>query len=207
MEGRRKPIVADEGLPILAIVALVMVLVWHQCSPLAALPVAILFVLFLFLFRDPGRQIPAMPLGVVSPVDGTVLEASPVGSGVIEGGAQKVVIRINHLGTYSARSPTEGKIMELHKDSSRANTFGMHGLWARTDEGDDVILLFRRSWLGLSPRALVRYGERVGQGQRCAYLRLASAAEIHLPLDSRLLVQPGQKVRAGVDVLAKLAPR
>lgn len=203
MEGRRKPIVVGEGVTILVIDAILIMIAWHQFSPLAALPFAILFVLLVMLFRDPGREIPAEPLGVICPVDGTVLETSPVSSSVIPGAAQKVVVRVNHLGTYTARSPIEGKVMELH----RADAGGLHGLWVLGDEGHNVVLLFRRSWLGFTPRALVRYGERVGQGQRCAHLRLAKAAEIHLPVESRLLVEPGQKVRAGTDLLAKLAPR
>ncbi len=202
MEGRRKPVVVGEGLVILLIDAAMIAAAWHLCSPFAAFPFAILFVLLVLLFRDPGREIPAMPLGVVCPVDGTVIETSPVVQSVIPGAAQKIVIRVNHLGTYTARSPIEGKVMELH----RADSGGMHGLWVRSDEGDDVAMLFRRSWLGFAPSAQIRYGERVGQGQRCAFLRLASAAEIHLPLESRLLVEPGQKVCAGTDVLAKLPP-
>jgi phosphatidylserine decarboxylase len=74
----------------------------------------------------------------------------------------------------------------------------------RTDEGDDVVLQFHGHRLGLAPLAFLGYGERVGQGQRCAYLRLTRLAEVQLPINGRILVQKGQKVSAGVDVLAKL---
>ncbi len=52
--------------------------------------------------------------------------------------------------------------------------------------------------------AFLRYGERVGQGQRCAFLRLTRRAELQLPIASRVLVKAGQRVMAGADVLAKL---
>ena len=79
-----------------------------------------------------------------------------------------------------------------------------NGLWVRTDEGDDVVLQFSGHRFGLAPRAFLQYGERVGQGQRCAYLRLTRLAEVELPLAARILVTEGQWVSAGRDVLAKL---
>ena len=78
------------------------------------------------------------------------------------------------------------------------------GLWVSTDEQDDVVLLFHGHRLGLAPLAFLRFGERVGQGQRCAYLRLTRLAEVQLPINGRVLVSKGQKVSAGVDLLAKL---
>jgi hypothetical protein len=61
----------------------------------------------------------------------------------------------------------------------------------------------QRGWLG-SPRAFVRYGERLGHGERFAYLRLARLAEVYLPRAARLRVAAGDRVRAGVNVLADL---
>lgn len=80
------------------------------------------------------------------------------------------------------------------------------GLWVQTDEGDDVVLQFQRHRFGLAPRAFLRFGERVGQGQRCAYLRLTRVAEVQFPIHGRALVERGQRVIAGCDVLAKLPP-
>ena len=57
---------------------------------------------------------------------------------------------------------------------------------------------------GLAPRSFIRYGERVGQGQRCAYLRLTRLAEVHLPIDGKVLVEPGQVVRGGSDLIGKV---
>jgi phosphatidylserine decarboxylase len=78
------------------------------------------------------------------------------------------------------------------------------GLWIQTDEGDDVLLRFHGHRFGLVPRAFSRYGERVGQGQRCAYLRLTRFAEVYLPINSRVRVISGQRVIAGTDILGTL---
>ena len=66
------------------------------------------------------------------------------------------------------------------------------------------MLQFHGHRFGFAPLAFLGYGERVGQGQRCAYLRLTRLAEVQLPINGRVLVTEGQKVSAGVDVLAKL---
>ena len=85
-------------------------------------------------------------------------------------------------------------------DSAAASS----GLWVQTDEKDDVVLRFHGYRFGFGPVAFLGFGERVGQGQRCAYLRLTRLAEVQLPINSRPVVEKGQRVTAGVDVLAKL---
>ncbi|MDH5345797.1 MAG: hypothetical protein OEW59_08550, partial [Gammaproteobacteria bacterium] len=101
--------------------------------------------------------------------------------------------------------PAEGKIMDFHAAVPRIAATGIaSGLWVRTDEGDDVVLQFHGHRFGLAPLAFLGYGERVAQGQRCAYLRLTRVAEVQLPINSRVLVRAGQKVAAGADLLAKL---
>ncbi len=95
--------------------------------------------------------------------------------------------------------------MDLHSEPpERLVNNGSSGLWVRTDEDDDVVLQFHGHRFGLAPLAFLRYGERVGQGQRCAFLRLTRQAELQLPIASRVLVKAGQRVTAGADVLAKL---
>ena len=86
----------------------------------------------------------------------------------------------------------------------QAVDYETNALWVRTDEDDDVVLQFMDYRLGLAPRAIVQFGERVGQGKRCAFLRLTRYAEVHLPISTSVLVEPGQTVVAGSDLIAKL---
>ena len=207
MQGRRNPFVAREGIPFLILAAIGCWLAFRYLDPLFTLPPAALFLLFYLVFRDPRRTIPAVPLGVVSPVDGRVTEVDLVDRGVLQGEAHRIFVRIDSLGTYTARCPVEGNIKDLN--TLAADTvvdYRTNALWVRTDEGDDVVLQFRGYRLGLAPASFVRYGERLGQGQRCAYLRLTRVAEVHLPIESKILVEPGQRLTAGVDLIAKLSP-
>ena len=180
-------------------------LAFRYLNPVFMLLPALLLGLVWMIFRDPRRQVPAIPLGVVSPVDGRVTAVDLVDRGVLQGEAHRIFISIDVLGTYTARCPVEGVIKDLN--TLAADTvvdYRTNALWVQTDEGDDVVLQFHGYRLGFAPSAFVRYGERIGQGQRCAYLRLTRIAEVHLPISARVLVEPGQRVTAGLDVIGKL---
>ena len=76
-----------------------------------------------------------------------------------------------------------------------------NALWVETDEGNSVVLQFHEYRLGIAPQAFVGLGERLGQGQRCANIRLARFAEVYLPIAGKVKVEPGQVVRAGEDLI------
>ena len=207
MQGRRNPFVAREGIPFLVAAAIAGWLAYAFLDPVYVLIPLAFFVLSYLVFRDPRRTIPAVPLGVVSPVDGRVTEVDLVDRGVFQGEAHRIFIQIDSLGTYTARCPVEGNIKDLNTlAAATVVDYRTNALWVQTDEGDDVILQFRGYRLGLAPASFVRYGERLGQGQRCAYLRLTRVAEVHLPIESKILVTAGQRLKAGLDLIAKLPP-
>lgn len=191
LHGRRNPFVAREGLPLLIVMVAAAIVLIRYSDPWFALVPAAVFVVLYYIFRDPLRAGPSVALGVVSPVDGEIVEVGPIEVGDMGQPALRVVVAVNSLGTYTARSPVEGII----KDP------GLTALWLQTDEGVDVTLKFRGYRLGLAPRALARFGERLGQGQRCAYLRLTRIAEVQWPSDGKLAVEVGQDVRAGIDLI------
>jgi len=205
MEGRRNPFVAREGIPFIGLSLTAAAVSLRYLDVIFAVAAVLLsFVLFL-VFRDPRRSIPASPLGVVSPVDGRVVEVDLADKGVLQGEAHRIKIRIDSLGTYTARAPVEGKIMDLRSVAAEGVVeYQTNALWIQTDEGDDVVLQFQGYRFGLAPQSFVRFGERVGQGQRSAYLRLTRYAEIHLPIASRVFVKPQQTVTAGTDLIGKL---
>lgn len=192
MHGRRNPFVAREGLPFLAGLLALAVLLYFYVDPWYALAPLPVFILMYLIFRDPLRKGPSVALGVFSPVDGKVTEVGRLDSGELGAPVLRVKIRVNSFGTYTARAPVEGTI----KDA------GTTALWLQTDEKQDVTLVFSGYRFGLAPWSLSRYGERLGQGQRCAYLRLTRYAEVQMPEDSKILVEVGQAVSAGTDAIA-----
>jgi phosphatidylserine decarboxylase len=198
----RNSFIATEGIPFLLVAAIGCWLTWrHAGWAWVPVPAAVFAALYL-VFRDPNRRVPPAALGVVSPVDGEVVAVDRAEGDVLQGRVQRIVIRIDGLGTYTARSPVEGRVLDPNA-ADGASGDPKNVLWLRTDEGDDVVLGFSGYRL-LPPRSLARYGERLGQGERCAYLRLARMAKVELSESSRVLVEPGQVLRAGSDLIAHL---
>ena len=205
LEGRRNPFVAREGVPFLLLAAAVFGFSLRYLDVIFVIMAAMLFFVLFLVFRDPRRIIPASPLGVVSPVDGQIISVDLVDKGVLQGEAHRIQIRINSMGTYTARAPVEGKISDLRSVArEQVVDYRTNALWIKTDEGDDIVLQFHGYRFGLAPLSFARYGERVGQGQRFAYLRLTRIAELHLPIESKILVKPGQSVVAGTQLIGKL---
>jgi phosphatidylserine decarboxylase len=174
-------------------------------SPLMFGASATLVGVLLLLFRDPPRKLPSAPDAVLSPVDGRIVAVEPTDRACISGEVIRIRIRVNHFGAYTARSPAGGHVLNLRDNLAAGSRLtGQSGLWVRTAAGDDVVLLMDGPRFLFRPVAFVRYGERLGQGQRCAYIRLASHAEVYVPLKSRVRVKRGDYVNAGTDILATL---
>ena len=205
MEGRRNPFIAREGLPFLIATGIGIGVSARFLDVIFTVGLALLFIILFLVFRDPRRDVPASALGVESPDDGRVVEVGLTDKGVFHGEAHRVRISIDALGTYSARAPVEGKIMDLRSVAGdKVVDYRTNALWIRTDEGHDVVLEFDGYRMGLAPQSFIRFGERVGQGQRSAYLRLTRFAEVHMPIDSKVLVKPDQVLIAGADLIGKL---
>lgn len=198
--------VAREGWPILIIVGSAALLVYRYGGALWAGPLALLGVGLYFLFRDPMREVPPEPLGVLAPIDGKVSAVGPSRGGSLPGDWQRIAIDTNHLGAYTVRAPIEGSICDIADRAGDAipDSGAPNGIWLRSEEDHDVVLVFPGGIAALGPKAFVSYGERIGQGQRFAYLRLAPRAELYLPPASRLRVATGDTVLAGETILADL---
>jgi len=202
LRGQRNPFVAQEGVPFLLLTVVLIAFALRYTEVWVAVLPAIAFVLLYLLFRDPPRDVPPVALGIVSPVDGEVVEIDTTDRCVVQGEAHRIRIRVNAFGTYTARSPIEGRVMDLRsKIGGVGPECPANALWIETDEGDSVVLQFHDYRFGLAPSSFVKLGERVGQGSRCGYLRLAKFAEVYLPVDGKVHVEPGQTVTAGSDLI------
>jgi phosphatidylserine decarboxylase len=196
----RSSVIAKEGLlPVLASV-LAAVLVMQFAGFYASLAFWILSLLLAVIFRDPDRDVPAVPLAIVCPADGRVSSISMMHDPYLDRPAIRVVIQMNSYGVFSTRSPVDGKVL----DPPNIPPGVPHGVWLRTNEGDDIVLVMSRGRLHSTPRCYVRIGDRVGQGQRCGFIHLGGQVDLYLPESSRTLVTAGDWVQGGSDVIAKL---
>jgi phosphatidylserine decarboxylase len=197
----RYPVIAREGvLPLLASV-LAAVLVLHFVGFYQSLVLWAICLLLLVVFRDPVREVPSVPQAVVCPADGRITSIGMAHDPYLNRPSIKVTIQMNHYGTYTTRSPVEGKVLE--PPGSPADPGAPHGVWLQTNEGDDVVLVMNRGPLNNAPKCYVRFGERVGQGQRCGFIHLGAQIDLYLPESCRTDVSPGDWVKSGSDIIGK----
>jgi len=201
---RRKTLfhIVPEGWAVLIGLTVAALIVNATVGPLWMLPVLALLVLAALYFRDSPRNVPAEPLAVISPVDGTIVHRRECYDAFLDREAIKLSIRVDMLGAYLMRSPVEGTVLELTGEAIDQ----LDGVASRirTDEGDDLIMVIRDGSLFGARPCRSSFGERVGQGRCCGQRRLARRVDLYLPVNSRVEVELGDHVRAGACVLAKL---
>ena len=179
---------------------------------IGSLPVLAVALALAYVYRDPEREVPAVPLGVVSPADGTVETVERRRDPYLERDALCVRLRMGPFDAYSMRSPVEGRVVQRWYSGRDAEPAGRrtklrYGLWIQTDEQDDVVLTMVRKASWRAPRCYVQTGERVGQGQRCGIVPFGSVLEVYMPFDARGVPRPGERLHAGADLLATLTRR
>lgn len=161
----------------------------------------------LWIFRIPSRVVPPAPLGLLSPVDGSVASVDTSRDPFLDRLAQRIVIEHGPLDNPLWRSITEGTVKRRwfpHELRGDAETAGHTALWFQTDEADDVVVAVDPSWRYPAVSCWVQSGERVGQGKVCGLAGFRGAVELFLPPNVRVRTAQGATVRAGEDILASL---
>ena len=173
-----------------------------------ALVAVVLAALALNFFRDPERLIPTDSACLVSPADGRTQE-------VVEeefGGRrwQRVSIFMSPLDVHVNRSPLEGAIaaVEYRKGSfhpaMRPEVSLENEQNVVTIRGERTTVVVRQI-AGLLARRIVfwkRRGDTVRKGERFGLIKFGSRVDVLLEPGIRILVKPGDRVRAGSSVLA-----
>jgi phosphatidylserine decarboxylase len=177
-------------------------------GPLWAVPAVLLAGFFLWFFRDPEREIPAVAGAVVSPGDGKVTDVSRVRSS----GADKLRISIflSVFDVHVNRSPIAGVIRDIRyqrgkfinamsPDSAAENEQNIV-----TVEGEGTTVIFKQI-AGLLARRIVftrSVGDSVGRGERVGLIKFGSRVDVLLDTSAIPQVKVGDRVRGGASVIA-----
>lgn len=198
--SNKHSIIAKEGWLNIGICSAFVCLGFFLHSALA-IGFVLLLCFLVYLYRDPARIIPSVPLGIVSPVDGEILSIDKIDNPHTGDPSYKLVIKKNRLGVFAIRSPIEGKLLkQLHEAVGRASRYTN---WVQTDEGDNVLWDAEvKSRAGV--HCYVQPGERIGHGQRCGFLVSTAKVNLYLPSNSSLDVNVSDRVCAGETIVAHL---
>ena len=210
---RKLPIVR-EGWPFIAIPGAIALGLALSGRRRLALPFAAAAAASAGFFRDPERVIPAVVNGVLAPADGRVMSIEDAVDSFV-GPSVRVAIFLSPLDVHVNRAPIAGHVRLRRHFPGRFGSLGKPGMVFENERATTVIerpdieiaVVQIASRLVRQIAAYVDVGETVAAGDRIGVIRLGSQVDVVLPVRPGLeiAVQPGQRVRAGESILAKLA--
>jgi phosphatidylserine decarboxylase len=175
-----------------------------------AVPLVLLAGFFLWFFRDPERQIPALAGAVVSPGDGKVTDVSVVSAGGVP--RHRISIFLSVFDVHVNRSPISGVIREVRYQRGKflnamsAESAEQNEQNVVTVESEGRIVLFKQI-AGLIARRIVfnfKVGDRVACGERVGLIKFGSRVDVLFDRDAAIQVKLGDRVKGGATVLALL---
>jgi phosphatidylserine decarboxylase len=177
-----------------------------------AIPALLFAAFFLWFFRDPNRTIPSERGLVVSPADGKVTEVARISTP--EGDCLRLSIFLSVFDVHVNRSPVEGILREVrYRKGEYLNA--MNPASAERNEQNlavvDCIEGYQISFVqiaGLLARRIVfnrKPGDYLERGERVGLIKFGSRTDILLPGHAEPLVKPGDRVRGGASIVARIA--
>lgn len=182
-------------------------------APWVALVVTVLVAFTIYFFRDPDRRPPRDPLIAVAAADGKVVEIEEMDEPeILKKRMLRVSIFLSVFDVHVNRSPIAGRITHsqerkgsyLDARNPKSSEKNAARLWII--EGREATVAVRQITGAIARRIVPwsRVGDSVERGGKFGMIRFGSRTEIYLPLESEVLVQAGDMVKAGETPLARL---
>jgi len=196
----------------LAFIAVAVLVGWLTVPALVVVPL-LLAAFFLWFFRDPEREVPAVKGAIVSPADGKVTDVSVV---EVRGKSQtRTSIFLNVFSVHVNRCPITGVITDVtykkgkfHNAMSTASA-ELNEQNVVTVEGDAGRVVFKQI-AGLLARRIVftkKIGDAVARGERVGLIKFGSRVDVIFAADAEMKVRVGDYVKGGSSILAVAQPR
>ena len=164
-------------------------------------------------FRDPDRVSPAQQGVLVSPADGKVIAAGTVNnSPFYSGQAMKISIFMSVFNVHVNRVPFDGRVKEIKyypgkffsANLDKASSENEHNAVFIEMENAKPLCVVQIA--GLIARRIIcnlQPGDKVIRGQRFGLICFGSRLDVYLPMDIKLKVVVGDKVKAGESALGQ----
>ncbi len=203
--------VALEGLPFILFAAFATLIAALAGGKALALAGLALTAFVLYFFRDPSRVVPHKDNLLVAPADGRVILIEQVeDERYLKAKAQKLSIFMNVFDVHVNRAPLAGRVERI--DYAPGRFYSADSPRAALENETCAVVLDagggRRlacvQMAGLIARRIVCWaepGDTLAKGVRFGLIRFGSRVDLYLPLDLRLELKRGQRVKAGETVL------
>lgn len=167
-----------------------------------------------WFFRDPDRIIPADASCIVSPADGKVIFADIVDNGPLGSDpCYKISIFMTVFNVHVNRMPCSGRVTKImyypgkffSANLDKASDENEHNAVFVSTISEKNICVVQIA--GLVARRIIcniDEGDEVERGQRYGMICFGSRLDVYLPMETHIMVAPGDKVRAGAAILANL---
>lgn len=161
---------------------------------------------FAYFFRDPPRRINGGADIVLSPADGKVLEVAD------NGNSTTVRIFLSVFNVHLQRSPVDGIVKNVEYRPGKC--LPAMAPEAHLVNEQNIITIESgkgmyevRQIAGILARRVsswIRPGDRIAQGQKIGFIKFGSQVDITVPAAVQVKVKAGQRVTAGLTVIAEL---
>jgi phosphatidylserine decarboxylase len=207
MHGAGRPFVA-----LGACLTLVLGILWRPLALVGALLTGFVA----WFFRNPVRETPGRSGVVFAPADGRVVqvaEAMPPPELGIGRAMVRISVFLSLFDVHVQRFPTDAEILRVAYRPGRfvvaardkaSEDNERNALLLRTSEGYELAVV---QIAGIVARRIVcqaAAGTRATAGRTFGLIRFGSRVDTYLPLESRVVVERGQRTTGGVTVLAEL---
>lgn len=211
--GHYEP-VAREGFVFIIPPALIALLFWWTSYPWVSLAFILVSVTVALFFRNPERASPSGHGIVLSPADGKVVELveGARSSALPDLSLKRISIFMSVFNVHVNRWPVSGTVMKIEhlpgrfldaRDSAASEINEHNSIVIRGEHGPIEVVQVA----GMIARRIacwVREGDNALQGQRFGLIRFGSRLDVYLPDDFSFVVGIGDRVSAGVTVIAQL---
>ena len=210
---RNFPILAREGWPFIGLALSLLILSILFCPNLVVILFLMITVFVVQFFRDPTRLANTNPNEVTSAADGRVIAIEKTRDPFNNRDSLKISVFMNVFNVHSNKAPISGKVTQkIYKPGSFFNAAlekasSENELCAITIKTHDKKIITSVQIAGLIARRILCYaseGETLTKGQRYGFIRFGSRVDHYLPVNAKIKVKLGQKVKNTVTTLAEI---
>ena len=195
------------------VVALYFILGMGNAFYISAAAAALLFFVIVRFFRSPKRIPVQDNSAVLAPADGRIVIVKEVYEGeYLKRNCIQVSIFMSIFNVHVNWFPVKG-VVKYYKYHPGNYLVAMHPKSSEKNERTTIVVdrdstpvLFRQI-AGLLARRIVCYakeGSMVNQGEQVGFIKFGSRIDLFLPIESRIQVTRGQKVKGTQTIIARL---